>query len=153
MLVLEIMTNSENPRTFDASEWISKSQAAKLRGISRQAIWELVKRKRLATFVFAGRVYLYRSEVMNFKRRPRGPSTKKKGDKKQRNFDPTKWISKIEAGEVAGITRQAISNLIQRRRLRTMVVDSKTLVMRSTLEKFLAEQRRKRPKSKPNKKK
>src|ERR1700755_1633932 len=110
------MTNSESPRTFDASEWISKSQAANLRGISRQAIWELVKRKRLSTFVFAGRVYLYRSEVMNFQRRPRGPAIRKKADKKQKNFDPTKWITKIEAGKIAGITRQAITNFIQRRR-------------------------------------
>lgn len=147
------MTNPENPRTFDASEWISKSQAARLRGISRQAIWELVKRKRLSTFVFAGRVYLYRSEVVNFQRRARGPSTRKKSDKKQKSFDPTKWITKIEAGEVAGITRQAITNLIQRRRLRTMVVDNKTLVMRSTLETFLAEQRKKKSKNKLNKKK
>lgn len=147
------MTNPESPRTFDASEWISKSQAAKLRGISRQAIWELVKRKRLSTFVFAGRVYLYRSEVLNFKRRVRGPGLKKKGDKNQKKIDPAKWISKIEAGKLAGITRQAISNLIQRRRLRTMVVDNKTLVMRSTVDKFLAEQRKKKPKSKPDKKK
>jgi predicted DNA-binding protein YlxM (UPF0122 family) len=147
------MTEPEKSRTFDASEWISKSQAAQLRGISRQAIWELVKRKRLTTFVFAGRVYLYRSEVMSFKRRPRGPSTRKKGDKKQKNFDPTKWISKIEAGEIAGVTRQAVSNLIQRHRLRTMVVDNKTLVMRSTLEKFMAEQRKKKSQSKSGKKK
>jgi predicted DNA-binding protein (UPF0251 family) len=148
-----MMIEPENQRTFDASEWISKSQAAQLRGISRQAIWELVKRKRLSTFVFAGRVYLYRSEVMSFKRRPRGPGMKKKGDKPKKNFDPTKWITKMEAGQIAGITRQAISNLIQRRRLRTMVADNKTLVMRSTLDKFMAEQRKKKSQNKFSKKK
>lgn len=133
----------QKKRTLNIHEWISKSEAAKLRGISRQAIWELVKRERLSTFEFSHRIYLNRSEVLNFKRRPRGPASDYKTPKRQKreNIDPTKWISKIEAGRILGITRQAVADLIKRRRLRTMIAESKTYVSRRGIEKFKAQQK------------
>ena len=76
----------QKPQVFNVQEWVSKSEAAELRGVSRQAIWELVRRKRLTTFMFEHRMYLYRSEVMNFKRRPRGPAVEKTGDMKKKKF-------------------------------------------------------------------
>jgi predicted DNA-binding protein YlxM (UPF0122 family) len=134
----------KKPQTFNADEWISKSKAAELRGVSRQAIWELVKRGRLTTFMFERRMYLYRSEVMNFTRNPRGPSERYEA-LKAKNFDTTKWLSKVEAGFLAGITTQAISDLIRRRRLRTMESSGKTLVQRSSLDKFIEAQQELKP--------
>lgn len=130
-------------RTFNIQEWISKSEAAKLRGISRQAIWELVRRGRLTTFEFGHRVFLNRSEVMNFQRRPRGPASDYHPQKrrKKNNIDPAKWVSKSEGGKLLGITRQAISDLIKRRRLRTMIAENKTYVSRSGIERFKALQK------------
>ena len=143
-------TDPANPRTFNASDWISKGDAARLRGVSRQAIWELVRRRRLTTVHFAGRIYVSRSEVVNFKRRPRGPASQyeskdseykpqgKTGKlKKKRNrFDPSKWFSMIDAARAVGVTRQVIADLIRRRRLRTFVAANKTLVLRSAVENF-----------------
>jgi predicted DNA-binding protein (UPF0251 family) len=133
------MTNDPlKPQVFNAEEWISKSEAARLRGISRQAIWELVRRGRLTTVLFERRIYVYRSEVMDFTRRPRGPAVEKTGNLKKKNFDTSKWISPVEAGEVMGVTRQVISDLIRRRRLRTLISAGKTYVQRAAVEKFMA---------------
>src|ERR1700753_2799917 len=92
----------QKPQVFNVQEWISKSEAAKLRGISRQAIWELVRRGRLTTLEFAHRISLNRSEVLNFQRRPRGPASDyaTQRRKKKKSIDPAKWVSKIEAGKM-----------------------------------------------------
>ena len=139
-------TDLQKPRTFNASEWISRSEAARLRKVSRQAIWELVRRKRLATTVFAGRIYLDRSEVMNFKRRARGPASmylnresfpEKKGKQnKKKGPDPAIWISQMEAADIRGITRQAIADLVRRGYFRTREYAGKTLVLRSQVKSF-----------------
>ena len=139
--------------THNAGDWISKPEAARIRGVSRQAIWDLVHRGRLATCVFAGRIYVDRSEVLNFKRRPRGPASqylskdsknKAKGiaKPKKKKIDPSKWLSLIEAARAMGVTRQVIGDLIRRRRLRTLVTAGKTLVLRSGFEKFMRQSTR-----------
>ena len=143
----------QKPQVFNVQEWVSKSEAAKLRGVSRQAIWELVRRKRLTTFMFEHRMYLYRSEVMNFKRRPRGPAVEKTGNMKKKNFDPTKWISPMAASEIMGVTRQVVSDLVRRRRVRTLISAGKTYVQRAGIEKFMAEQKMTKLPGKPAKKK
>jgi predicted DNA-binding protein YlxM (UPF0122 family) len=140
------MTNDpQKPRTFNSNEWILKSEAARLRGVSRQAIWELVRRKRLGTTVFAGRVYLQKSEVMSFKNRPRGPAsmyvnresfTPKKGKPKKKGPDPAIWITQVEAAEIRGITRQAIVDLTRRGYFRTREYAGKALVLRSQVKAF-----------------
>src|ERR1044071_975390 len=125
-------TDHEKSPTVSGRDWISKPEAARLRGVSRQAIWQLVDRGRLSTRVVAGRIYVSRSEVLNFKRIPRGPSANYPGMKfkpkagkhknKKPTHDPSKWISHIEAGRVMGVTYQVIIDLIRRRRLRTLTV-------------------------------
>lgn len=158
-------TDSAQSRVFNAGDWISKSEAARVRGVSRQAIWELVNRGRLTTVAFAGRIYLDRSEVLNFKRRPRGPASDyeskdsahkskgKAGKRKKKTYDSSKWISLIEAARLRGVTRQVIADLIRRRRLRTLVFANKKLVLRSSVEKFKPLQRRPKSKSRRAKKK
>ena len=152
-------TEPEKPRVFNAAEWMSKGDASRARGVSRQAIWELVRRGRLSTIVFAGRTYVDRAEVMSFKRRPRGPASQYEPKAariarlKKKRFDPSKWFSLIDAARAAGVTRQVIADLIRRRRLRTMeVAAGKTFVLRSGLEKFMREQRGAKPKSRRGKK-
>jgi excisionase family DNA binding protein len=143
---------------FNVKDWISKSEAARLRGVSRQAIWELVRRGRLKSFRFGGRMYLSRTEVMGFERRARGPSSEayimeEVVRLKKKKIDPTKWISLVGAAHDLGVTRQVVGDLIRRRRFRTMTIGSKMLIQRSGLEKFKQQQGWKKPKRKRAKKK
>jgi excisionase family DNA binding protein len=129
------------PQTLNRDEWISKPEAARLRGVSRQAIWDLVHRGRITSTRFAGRIYVDRAEVMNFTRRPRGPNgmgyVKGKVVRlKKKNFDPSKWISMIEAARAMGVTRQVIGDLVRRRRVRTLESAGKTFVQRAGVENF-----------------
>jgi hypothetical protein len=155
-------TESKKPGNFSAGDWISKGDASRARGVSRQAIWDLVHRGRLTTCVVAGRTYVSRSEVLNFKRRPRGPASqyqskglryKSKGKKpKKKTYDPSKWISPVEAARVLSVTRQVIADLVRRRRLRTLTSAGKMLVLRSNVENFKSRPSAPTPKAKRLKK-
>jgi predicted DNA-binding protein (UPF0251 family) len=70
-------------KNFNPAEWISQTEAARIRGITRQAIGIYVKRGRFTTFVMAGKTFLLRSEVENFKPQKRGPKPKLKRTKKK----------------------------------------------------------------------
>jgi excisionase family DNA binding protein len=50
----------------DVTEWISQAEAARIRGVSRQAIAVLVKKERLATLKIGGRTLVKRKEVEEF---------------------------------------------------------------------------------------
>jgi excisionase family DNA binding protein len=65
-------------KSIDASQWISQAEAARLRGVSRQAIAELVRRGRFKTLSIGGKTLLRRSEVEEFQPKPPGPSPKGK---------------------------------------------------------------------------
>ncbi|MHB1608544.1 MAG: helix-turn-helix domain-containing protein [Acidiferrobacter thiooxydans] len=54
------------------SDLISQSEAARLRGCSRQAVAKLVKQGRLQGFVVAGRVLVSRDEVLNYREKAPG---------------------------------------------------------------------------------
>ena len=60
-------------KVFNASDLITMTEAAKLRGVSRAAIHELVQRGRLRSEQMFGRVLLYRSEVEAFEKSKPGP--------------------------------------------------------------------------------
>jgi excisionase family DNA binding protein len=49
-----------------SSDWISQAEAARLRGVTRQAIAKLVRKGRLKTFSVGGYVLVSRSDVMNY---------------------------------------------------------------------------------------
>jgi excisionase family DNA binding protein len=68
---------------IQSGDWISQAEAARIRGVSRQAIARLVKKGRLRALRIAGKVLLKRSDVKSFEReRPgrrrkwRNPSTR-----------------------------------------------------------------------------
>ena len=63
---------------IDASQWISQAEAAKLRGVSRQAIARLIQKGRFKTLSIGGKTLLRRSEVEQFRAKAPGPAPKRK---------------------------------------------------------------------------
>jgi len=49
-----------------SSDWVSQAEAARLRGVTRQAIAKLVKKGRLKTLSVGGYVLVSRNDVMNY---------------------------------------------------------------------------------------
>jgi len=56
------MTKKINP-----DKWISQSEAAEIRGVSRQAIHELVQKERFRTLEVGGRKLVHREDVIRYK--------------------------------------------------------------------------------------
>jgi hypothetical protein len=145
-------TEPKQLESLDTKVWMSKGDAARARGVSRQAIWELVNRGRLTTHRFKGRVYVSRAEVLGFAPRPRGLKESgyvrvKTVRPKKKKIDPTKWIYIVDAATETGLPRLAIVDLIRRGRIRKIVNAGKTFVSRAGIEEFM------RRKSTPAKKK
>lgn len=53
-------------------DWISLSEASRLRGVSRQAISKLVKQGRLTAINAGSTVLVNKNEVLGFQRKPAG---------------------------------------------------------------------------------
>jgi hypothetical protein len=145
-------TEPKQLESLDTKVWMSKGDAARARGVSRQAIWELVNRGRLTTHRFKGRVYVSRAEVLGFAPRPKGLKESgyvrvKTVRPKKKKIDPTKWIYIVDAASETGLPRLAIVDLIRRGRIRKIVSAGKTFVSRAGIEEFM------RRKSTPAKKK
>jgi hypothetical protein len=142
----------QQPETFNTKEWMSKGDAARARGVSRQAIWELVNRGRLTTCRFKGRVYVSRAEVLGFARRPRGAAGTgyvriKTVRPRKKKLDPAKWIYIVEAARETGLPRLAIVDLIRRGRIRKIMSAGKTFVSRAGIEEFMRQKSTPEPKS------
>jgi len=70
------MAKRKSQRTGeDVGDLITIAEAARLRGVSRSAISELVRRGRLRSIEMFGRVLVYRSEVESFQKQKPGPKT------------------------------------------------------------------------------
>jgi excisionase family DNA binding protein len=50
----------------NGNEWISQAEAARIRGVSRQAISRLIKKGRLRVLKIAGKVLVNRAEIEAF---------------------------------------------------------------------------------------
>lgn len=61
------------------SDFITVSEAAELRGVSRAAIHELISRGRLISHKLLGRVVLLKEDVETFERDRPGPKVSTKG--------------------------------------------------------------------------
>jgi excisionase family DNA binding protein len=70
-------------KRIDIGQWISQAQAAKLRGVTRQAIARLVKKGRFKTLSIGGKTLLRRSEVEGFQPKPPGPIPKGQSQKRE----------------------------------------------------------------------
>jgi hypothetical protein len=69
---------------FDPKDLISQADAAKLRGVSRSSINELVTRGRLKTVEIGGKPYLFRKEVEGFEPDKGGRPSKSLPDAQKR---------------------------------------------------------------------
>jgi excisionase family DNA binding protein len=76
-IIIQVMKKKTENNQGGLDDLITVTDAAKLRGISRQAIHALVERGRLRSVNMFGRVLLYRSEVESFEKEKPGP---KKGE-------------------------------------------------------------------------
>ena len=65
------------------SEWISQAEAARIRGVSRQAISKLIKKGRLQSINIGGHILVNRNEVENFE--PKDAGRPKAEEKDVRN--------------------------------------------------------------------
>ncbi len=63
---------------MNTKDLISQAAAAKLRGVDRAAIANLIRRGRLRTKTISGVPHVYLSEVLNFKPHKPGPKPKSK---------------------------------------------------------------------------
>jgi hypothetical protein len=61
-----------------AKEWVSQSEAARIRNVTPQAIGRLIKKGRFRTLEIAGKVLLDRREVENYKPKPTGRPRKRR---------------------------------------------------------------------------
>lgn len=57
----------------EISGLISQAEAARIRGVSRAAIRDLIRRSRLRSITVGGREFVYRSEVEGFEKDKPGP--------------------------------------------------------------------------------
>lgn len=55
-----------------SGDWVSQAEAARLRGVSRQAIARLIKKGRFRVLRIAGKVLLKRTDVKGFEPEPAG---------------------------------------------------------------------------------
>jgi excisionase family DNA binding protein len=55
-----------------ANEWVSQSEAARIRGVSPQAIGRLIQKGRFRTLLIGGKVLLNRREVQKYKPKKTG---------------------------------------------------------------------------------
>jgi excisionase family DNA binding protein len=62
----------------DLRDLISQAEAARIRGVTRAAIRDLIRRQRLRSVEVGGRALVYRSEVESFEKETPGP--KKEND-------------------------------------------------------------------------
>jgi predicted DNA-binding protein YlxM (UPF0122 family) len=66
---------------LDRKNWITQTEAAELRDVTPQAIYDLVKRKRLTTLQANKQTFLKRSEIEAFERATPGPKPKRQRKK------------------------------------------------------------------------
>ncbi len=68
-------------KALNLDDLITQAEAAKLRGVTREAIYNLVARRRLQTVEIGGQKFVRRSEILDFEALPAGrppESTRKK---------------------------------------------------------------------------
>jgi excisionase family DNA binding protein len=70
------MRKKEKKDEGELSDLISQAEAARIRGVSRAAIRDLIRRERLRSVSVGGRELVYRSEVEAFEKDKPGPKTK-----------------------------------------------------------------------------
>lgn len=60
------MSTNLIPTDGGLEDWVSQAEAARLRGVSRQAVSNLIRRGKLNTLTVGGQKFVRREEVLNF---------------------------------------------------------------------------------------
>ena len=141
-----------------SEKYISKAEAARVIGTTRQTVSNLVRRGHFTSKVVAGRVLVLRSEVEKYVPGPNGRPPKRKVAHKEptktiQKEDSKKYFSQAEAARRRGVSDQAIANLIRRGRLTTVKVAGRIVVLRSEIEGFVARPKFGKPPKKATSKK
>jgi excisionase family DNA binding protein len=69
------MAKKEKKEGDVLSDLISQAEASRIRGVTRAAIRDLIRRERIRSVTIGGRELVYRSEVENFEKEKPGPKT------------------------------------------------------------------------------
>jgi predicted DNA-binding protein (UPF0251 family) len=75
-----LSTNLKQHDNSDLTDWISQSEAARLRSVTRQAIAKLVKKGRLKVLVLGGHTFVSKAEITSFEMQAAGRPKKEKND-------------------------------------------------------------------------
>ena len=102
----------------DSGDWVTQTEAARLRQVSPAAISLLLRRGRLRSKVIAGRRLIHRKDVLNFHPLARGRPTKSMREAALAVVDREEWITQKEAAKIRGITPNGIRTAVKRGRIR-----------------------------------
>lgn len=69
------MSKKEKKDDSGMIDLISQAEAARIRGVTRAAIRDLIRRGRLSSLKVGGRELVYRSEVESFEKEKPGPKS------------------------------------------------------------------------------
>jgi excisionase family DNA binding protein len=69
-------------RPTELNDLITQAEAARLRGVTREAVYDLVARGRLETIEIGGKKFVRRSEVLKLEKLPAGRPVTKTGKAK-----------------------------------------------------------------------
>jgi len=59
-------TTLQRQGVFSPEDWVSQAEAARIRGVTRQAIADLVRKQKLTTFEIGGNTLVNKAEVETF---------------------------------------------------------------------------------------
>lgn len=60
------MSTNFTREIFNPADWISQAEAARIRGVTRQAIHRLIQRGKLSVLEIGGHILVSRAEIENF---------------------------------------------------------------------------------------
>ena len=133
---------------------ISQVEAARIVGVTKQSMANLVRRGYFTTREVAGRILILRSEAESLGVRKKGRPCKEEPGRKKTSIKSVErthkegleeYISQTEAADIRGVSQNAIADLIRRGRLSAVIVAGRTLVLRSEVEAFVPQPRTGRP--------
>jgi excisionase family DNA binding protein len=67
----------------NGADWVSQAEAARLRGVTRQAISRLIKKGRFQVLRIGGKALLNRTEIVNFVPEQAGRPSNERNTKKE----------------------------------------------------------------------
>ncbi len=108
-----------NIKKFTGDNWLTQTEAARLRRVTPAAIAALLHRGRLRSKVVNGRRMVFREDVVSFKP-ARGPASKIVMQVAMASVNREEWITQKEAAKLRKLSMGAIKGAIDKGRIRTL---------------------------------